>query len=229
MEFYKNRLAELELEVGQTAIIGVRPINSTETASIILAEKFEGGINADEPSELMFMEDHSAFDTKPQLHWINSTVKGAKKLGDEVAQAVAKAIESGEYQTLNVLNPTVGDHRLRLEIKETIVPNDYQFDNVESRAKQYSDQEGTHFLAKKSGDKQYAIFRNMKTFHPEINGYEKPQHEFVQHDVEVDDYMLLDVYQEATPDTSADKALQAQKAGKEIVEQEPTGQVQQPA
>lgn len=233
MKFYDERLAKLKLETGQTSIIGVRPIESEEAASIIFAEKFESGLNAEDPSEFVFMEGHSALESKPQLHWVNSTVKGANKLGEEVAKAVAKAIETGEYQELDVLNPALDDERFRLEIRETLVPDDYQRDNLESRAKQNGD--GSYLYKSavvetpsgKTVNKQFAIFRNMRLFHPAISKTDKPENVLIRHDGMVEDYMELDVYQEATVDSNADLAAKAQANNKEFVDPEPASQEQE--
>lgn len=195
--FVKDRLSNLNLKPAQTKIIGVRPTKNANEVQLVFAEKVE------RPSSRNALADFNASDERfggrnAQPVWMKAMLADVKILLPEAVDACERAIEEQDYVSLDILNPMLGDKRLRIEITETHKPSKWEEDNIEVAAKQ--DGQGNYLHAN-----GVAIFVNADV----VKGY--PNHSFIAHTGTTRDVYELDY---TTNEYDAQEAVQerAQKA-----------------
>lgn len=165
--FVKERLNTLNLNTGETKIIGVRPTKNASEVQLVFAEKI------DRPSNRSALADFNASDERfenknVQLVWMKAMLADINSLLPGAYPASKRAIEEQEYVTLDVSNPTLGGKRLRVEIRETYKPSKWVKETIEYEAKQ-------------DGEGNYLHHNHLVIFmHSDIVKGE-PQHQFIQH------------------------------------------------
>ena len=195
--FVKERLSNLNLKPAETKIIGVRPTKNANEVQLVFAEKVE------RPSSRNALADFNASDERfgggnAQPVWMKAMLADVKVLLPEAVGACERAIEEQDYVSLDILDPMLGDKRLRIEITETHKPSSWEEDNIEVAAKQ--DGQGNYLHAH-----GVAIFVNADV----VKG--DPNHSFISHTGSTRDVFELDY---TTNEYDAQEAVKerAQKA-----------------
>jgi hypothetical protein len=102
-----------------------------------------------------------------------------KILLPEALDACKQAIEDQDYISLNIINPSLGGQRLRVEITETHKPSKWEEDNIDLAAKQ-------------DGEGNYLHWNNLAIFVDADIVKGEPQHTFIHHTGSTRDVYELD-------------------------------------
>jgi hypothetical protein len=124
------------LKLGDTLLVGGRKVKgdkiSLEFAEVLKVQ--EGPVSA----LGRFNRSDTRFGNRARRAWVNVTVEDiTADLGIDFSDNNAgwELTPKGDILTLNMLNPTVEGERIRIAINETVEPDVYQADNVETSAK----------------------------------------------------------------------------------------------
>jgi hypothetical protein len=127
------------LTQGQTLLVRARKVKNPDKVQFEFAEKVtatEGNPNA---LLSMLNQSDSRFTSGARRCYETYQIADVARLlnincGDDAAWVLEP--ESGhEYLELGVLNPKIGEYRMRIQIRETIVADDYQAVNIDTTAK----------------------------------------------------------------------------------------------
>lgn len=176
--FVKERLSTLDLNAGETKVIGVRPTKNAGEVQLVFAEKI------DRPSNRRAIADFNASDERfhsgnIQPVWLKAMYADVKTLMPEAVTACKQAIEDQDYVSLDIHNPTLGDQRLRVEITETHKPSQWEQENIEVAAKQ-------------DGEGNYLHWNHLAIFMDADIVKGEPKHRFIQHTGTTKEVHMLD-------------------------------------
>jgi hypothetical protein len=122
------------IEKGETILVAAKQLNggkvSLEFAEII--SNPNSGAKGSNPLTQMLNKSDVRFSPKARRAWESgekSDIEGLFGLD------LSSLNEVGDRQELNILNPTVQGIRVRVLLTETVIPTDYQRDNIETQAK----------------------------------------------------------------------------------------------
>ena len=87
-------------------------------------------VSAD-PLTALFNASDPRFTSKARRAWKS----GEKSDIESLLGITLGNMSEGDVKELNILNPTMGDKSLKIRILETVEPDDYQKDNIETTAK----------------------------------------------------------------------------------------------
>ena len=189
--FVKERLSHLEINAGDTKVIGVRPTKNAMEVQLVFAEIIE------RPTNRRALADFNASDERfgnrsIQPVWMKAMLSDVKVLMPEAFKACEQAIQDQDYASLDILNPTLGGQRLRIEITETHCPTQWELENLEFSAKIDGDGKYLH-------SNQYAIFMHSDI----VKG--DPQHRFIQHTGTCTDVFSLNYISDDIPSDVTEK------------------------
>ena len=176
--FVKERLDNLNLKPSETRIIGVRPTKNAMELQLVFAEKVE------RPSSRKALADFNASDERfgnsnAQPVWMKAMLADVAVLLPEAVNACKQAIEDQDYVSLDIINPTLGGQRLRVEITETHKPSKWEEENIEVAAKQ-------------DGQGNYLHWNNLAIFVDADIVKGDPKHTFIEYTGTTRDVYELD-------------------------------------
>ena len=120
------------LTQGQTLLVQAIKVNGGKI-QLELAEKLES--NGEVNLLQMFNASDDRFSKGARRAWLTAEPGDAEKiLGIELNKFDVQ-VNGKDTMILNVLNPTVNGMRMRVQITETTVPNEWQAENIDQAAK----------------------------------------------------------------------------------------------
>lgn len=205
--FIKDRMQGLSLKKDDVMIIGVRPTTNKEKVQLVFLQNILRKGRAGLLAELNKGDERFGSSGRP--FWVTVTLEGVKALVPEAYETSVKCVETGDYESLNIVNPEIHGSKIKIQLTETHRARKSDIQNLEQSAKQ-------------DGNGNYLTVDNRPIFTRVEPTYEDLcEHTFIEHNMlvsDVDELMISEedkVEQQSNEDSSAE---QAQTSDKEIVD-----------
>lgn len=116
---------------GETLLVAVKGVRNGKI-QLEFAEQIDNPFAKKQNSLVsMLNKSDDRFSSRARRSWIT----GEKSDIEELLGFEVGTLAEGQTKELNVLNPEIGGERLRVQIMETITPDTYQSENIETTAK----------------------------------------------------------------------------------------------
>jgi len=206
--FVRDRLSTLELGREDVAVIAIRPTKADEVVQVVFAQHVErtGRVNLNGEA----MKGYKGFDSSNlRPFWVNFTLPNLKQHFPDLVAPAKKCQEENDYVAVDKMNPTMYGSPVCIQLTETLRASKSDMNNIEQNAKQTG-----------GAESQYLLHQGCAIFVRESLTYKDVcEHTFIQHDSMSSDIADLEIRM-ASPTEETKNADKAQKASKEIVDDE---------